>query len=68
MVGCEFTVKFANTGYSAAEPVINWLSQSAYQINRLEANDSKIMFNLASAILQILAWKGLNVDPINYLR
>ena len=44
MVGCEFTAKCTETGYSAVEPVINWLTGSAYLINRLEANDSKITF------------------------
>ena len=63
MVGCEFTVKFANTGYSAVELIINWLSQSAYQINRLEANDSKIMFNLASAIVANPGMERLKCRP-----
>ena len=43
MVGCEFKAKFTETGYNAVEPVINWLTESTYQINRLEANDSKII-------------------------
>ena len=40
-VGCEFTMKFAETGYKAVEPVINWLEASPYQISHIEANDSE---------------------------
>lgn len=47
-VGCEFIVKFTETGYSAVKPAVDDLLQRAYQINRLEANDSKIVFNLIS--------------------
>lgn len=47
-VGCEFTAKCTETGYSAVETVINWLTESTHQINSLEANDSKITYHLLS--------------------
>ena len=40
-IGCEFTVKCLEAGYPAVEPVINWLETRSYQVNSLEANDSK---------------------------
>lgn len=45
-VGCGFTAKFTETGYSAVESVIHWLTESTYQMNILEANDSKITYHL----------------------
>ena len=44
-IGCEFTVKFIEAGYTAVEPVINGLETSSNQVHNLEANDSK--FNLS---------------------
>lgn len=41
VAGCEFSIRFTDRGYSAVEPFINWLSTTPYQINKLEANDSK---------------------------
>ena len=44
-IGCKFTVKFIEAGYTAVKPVINGLESRSYQIHNLEANDSK--FNLS---------------------
>lgn len=41
VAGCEFSIRFTDRGYSAVEPFINWLSTTPFQINKLEANDSK---------------------------
>lgn len=41
VAGCEFSTHFTDRGYSAVEPFLNWLSTTPYQINKLEANDSK---------------------------
>ena len=41
LIGCDFTVKFAQTGYQAAEPVVKWLESGHRQIHHIEANDSK---------------------------
>ena len=55
VTGCEFTVNLIDTGYSAVEPVINWLSTTPYQINKIEANDSKfpVLFRLLVLLLEI---------------
>lgn len=45
-MGCYLTVKFAETGYKAVEPVVNWLEASPHQIDHIEANDSKCLFTL----------------------
>ena len=51
-IGCEFTVKFIEAGYTAVEPVINGLETSSYQVHNLEANDSK--FN--SSVITLLSY------------
>ena len=45
-MGCYLTVKFAETGYKAVEPMVNWLEASPHQIDHIEANDSKCLFTL----------------------
>ena len=40
-LGCDFTVKFAQTGYQAAESFVKWLESGGRQIHHIEANDSK---------------------------
>ena len=40
-LGCDFTVKFARTGYQAAESFVKWLESGGRQIHHIEANDSK---------------------------
>lgn len=40
-LGCDFTVKFAQTGYQAAESLVKWLESGGRQIHHIEANDSK---------------------------
>jgi len=40
-LGCDFTVKFAQTGYQAAESFVKWLESEGRQIHHIEANDSK---------------------------
>ena len=51
-IGCEFTVKFIEAGYTAVEPIINGLETSSYQVHNLEANDSK--FN--SSVMTLLSY------------
>ena len=51
-IGCEFTVKFIEAGYTAVEPVINGLETSSHQVRNLEANDSK--FN--SSVITLLSY------------
>ncbi|XP_074627543.1 uncharacterized protein LOC141885641 [Acropora palmata] len=38
-LGCDFTVKFAQTGYQAAESFVKWLESGGRQIHHIEAND-----------------------------
>ena len=40
-LGFDFTVKFAQTGYQAAESFVKWLESGGRQIHHIEANDSK---------------------------
>lgn len=61
-IGCEFTVKFIEAGYTAVEPVINGLETSSYQVHNLEANDSK--FNLSVTLY--LCDSRKNVDRLTY--
>ena len=40
-IGCDFIVKFAQTGYQAVESFVKWLESGSRQIHHIEANDSK---------------------------
>ena len=52
-MGCKFTVKFTKAGYSAVEPVVNWLESNRFHVYNLEANDSKFKLHCFSVPLSL---------------
>ena len=63
-MGCEFTVQFAETGYSAVETVVNLLETGLIQIHKLEANDSEFSSFLSiGSIMDACHYAPVNLSP-----